>query len=312
MVADHGTRRDARTTDGDPAVAHGRADTPREPRPSRPVNDPPPQAVMGLLNYITATSLDEDYAHVSRRRRASGGTTAGRTSGPGTVAMVVLAVFGILVATAGVQTSRNADESASSRQSLVGQVNARKAQLATQRASVDSLTRSVAALQDNNLAATTQGRAVRARLDRLGVQTGAVAATGPGIRVVVDDAPGATEDNQLVLDQDLQKLVNSLWLIGAEAISINGQRLTNLSAIREAGGAITVNFKSLGGPYTVSAIGNKNQMAAQLLDTEGGRTWLALRTGFGLRFDVNSEDSMTLPASSRTTLLHARQPERLR
>ena len=130
--------------------------------------------------------------------------------------------------------------------------------------------------------------------------------------MVVDDAPGATEDNQLVLDQDLQKLVNSLWQVGAEAISINGQRLTNLSAIREAGGAITVNFKSLGGPYTVSAIGNKNQMAAQLLDTEGGRTWLALRTGFGLRFDVNSEDSMTLPASTRTTLLHARQPERLR
>ena len=74
-----------------------------------------------------------------------------------------------------------------------------------------SLTRQVAALQDNNLDATTQGRAVRARLDRLGVQAGPVAATGPGIRVVVDDAPGATEDNQLVLDQDLQKLVNSLW-----------------------------------------------------------------------------------------------------
>ena len=267
---------------------------------------------MGLLNYITATSLDEDYAHVSRRRRASGGTAAGRTSGPGTVAMVVLAVFGVLVATAGVQTARNADESASSRESLVGQVNARKAQLATQRASVTSLTRTVAALQDNNLDATTKGRAVRARAGPARGAGGAVPATGPGIRVVVDDAPGATEDNQLVLDQDLQKLVNGLWQIGAEAISINGQRLTNLTAIREAGGAITVNFKSLGRPYTVSAIGNKNQMAAQLLDTEGGRTWLALRSGFGLRFDVNTEDSMTLPASSRTTLLHARQPERLR
>ena len=102
----------------------------------------------------------------------------------------------------------------------------------------------------------------------------------------------------MVLDQDLQKLVNGLWLVGAEAISINGQRLTNLTAIREAGGAITVNFKSLGRPYTVSAIGNKNQMAARLLDTEGGRTWLALRTSFGLRFDVNSEDSMTLPAGT--------------
>ena len=44
-----------------------------------------------------------------------------------------------------------------------------------------------------------------------------------------------------MLDPDLQKLVNGLWAAGAEAISINGQRLTNLSAIREAGEAITVN-----------------------------------------------------------------------
>ena len=45
--------------------------------------------------------------------------------------------------------------------------------------------------------------------------------------MVVDDAPGATTDKQQVLDQDLQQLVNGLWLVGAEAISINGHRLTN-------------------------------------------------------------------------------------
>src|SRR4051812_37044102 len=88
--------------------------------PTRAEHEPPPQAVLGLLNYITATSLDEDYAHVSKRRGSEG--PARRTS-PGTVGLVVLAVFGVLVATAAVQTSRTADESASSRQSLVKQVN---------------------------------------------------------------------------------------------------------------------------------------------------------------------------------------------
>ncbi len=73
-----------------------------------------------------------------------------------------------------------------------------------------------------------------------------------------------------------------------------------------------MNFVSLSRPYTVSAIGNKNQMGARLLDTEGGRTWLTLRASFGLRFDVNSEDSMTLPAGPAPTLRFARQPERLK
>lgn len=294
------------TADGNPGAAPGHA-PPR--RPSMPLNDPPPQAVMGLLNYITATSLDEDYAHVSHRRESPDGS---RRASPGTVGLAVLAVFGALVATAAVQTSRNADESASSRASLVDQANARKAELASQRASLTSLTGAVAALQSSNLDATTQGRAVRSRLNRLGVVAGSVPATGPGVRVVVDDAPGATKDNQQVLDQDLQKLVNALWQVGAEAMSINGQRISNLTAIREAGSAITVNFVSLQRPYTVSAIGNESQMGAKLLDTEGGKTWLALRATFGLRFDVNSEDSMTLPAAQRSNLRFARQPERLK
>jgi uncharacterized protein YlxW (UPF0749 family) len=308
MAADPRTAHRAdRTVDADPAAVDGRASSGREPRP-RPSNEPPPQAVMGLLNYITATSLDEDYAHVSKRRGTNGKP---RKASPGTVGLVVLAVFGALVATAAVQTSRNADESASSRESLVRQVNERKAQVTAQRATIASLTRTVAALQDNNLAATTQGRAVQARLRRLGVLSGSVPAKGPGIRVVVDDAPGATQDNQQVLDQDLQKLVNALWLVGAEAISINGHRVSSLTAIRQAGSAITVNFISLRRPYTISAIGNENQMGAKLLDTEGGKTWLTLRASFGLQFDVNSEDSMTLPADT-FHLRYARHPERLR
>ena len=181
MAAEHDIR--GRTTDGAPAAAQPHAHKPHahkavppenpektQPRkPARPVNDPPPQAVMGLLNYLTATSLDEDYAHVSKQRATVGAPT--RRS-PGTVGLVVLAVFGVLVATAAVQTSRNADESASSRESLVNQVNSRKAELNAKRAQATSLTRSVAALQNSNLDATNQGRAVRSRLDRLGAVTG--------------------------------------------------------------------------------------------------------------------------------------------
>ncbi|MGN6522679.1 MAG: hypothetical protein ACTHMZ_05700, partial [Actinomycetes bacterium] len=149
---------------------------------------PPPQAVMGLLNYITATSLDEDYAQVSEKQSRSGRTKPTR---PGTAGLVILVVFGVLVATAAVQTARNSDQSASSRDALVKQVNERRDQLARERAQALDLQRSVAALDDSNLAASTQGRSVASRLARLGVATGAVAAQGPGVRIVVDDAANA-------------------------------------------------------------------------------------------------------------------------
>ena len=303
MAAEHDTRhRGGLSTD---PAEEGTAR--RERRTPRPVADPPPQAVMGLLNYITATSLDEDYAHVSKRRADS---AAPRKSRPGTVGMVVIARFGTRVATAAVQTSRHADDTADSRRSLVAQVTARRAELATQRATVTRLERAIAALQDSNLAATTSGRAVRSRLNGLGVTAGGVPTTGPGVKVVVDDAPNATTDQQQVLDKDLQKLVNALWLVGAEGVSINDQRITNLTAIRQAGSAITANFVSLRRPYVVRAIGDKDQMAAKLLDTEGGRTWASLRSSFGLKFDIDSEDSMTLPPADLSDLRYARQPER--
>ncbi|NUR08875.1 MAG: DUF881 domain-containing protein [Nocardioidaceae bacterium] len=261
---------------------------------------------MGLLNYITATSLDEDYAHVSAHR----GTGPSRPGRPGTVALVVLAVFGILVATAAVQTSRNADESASQRSSLVTQVNERRSTLAREQDQAVDLQRSIDALRDSNLDATTKGRAARARLERLGVATGAVPVQGGGIKVVVDDAPGAQSDKERVHGQDLQRLVNALWLVGAEAVSVNGHRLTSLSAIRDAGQAITVNFKSLRAPYTVLAVGDRKTMGAKLLDTTGGQTWVTLQSSFGLQFDVTTEESMKLPAASPASLRYAHQPER--
>jgi uncharacterized protein YlxW (UPF0749 family) len=257
---------------------------------------------MGLLNYITATSMDEDYAEASRRHAGTEDTPVRR---PGSAALVVLAVFGLLVAIAAVQTSRNAVVSASSHAELVKQINARKAQLADRRERVGDLRGEIASLEDAYLDATVQGRAMQTRLDRLGTVTGAVSVRGPGVRVVVDDAPGATVEKQRVLDVDLQKLVNALWQVGAEAVAINGERITALTAIRHAGAAITVNFDSIARPYVVSAVGNEDQMGARLLDTAGGQTWLNLKAVFGLQFDITPEESMKLPAASRLNLRHA-------
>jgi uncharacterized protein YlxW (UPF0749 family) len=274
---------------------------------------------MGLLDQITATSLDEDYAHVSARRAAEGSQGSEGPEGVaapsgrrrvGAVAMVVLAVFGVLVATAGVQTARDADEVASSRASLVAQANDRREGLAQRRATLQRLQAEVATAQSRRLTSGAQMSTLRARVERLGVVTGFAVTRGPGIEVRVDDAPRARTVQQVVQSGDLQKLVNGLWQVGAEAVSINGQRITSLTAIRDAADAVTVNFASLSRPYTVSAVGDPKDMGARLLDTAGGETWLALQSSYGLKFDVETKDSMVLPAAKAPALRSARRPVR--
>lgn len=272
------------------------------------------QPFVGLLEHVAATSLDEDYAHVAQQRTAhdvpgdapvEGRARGPRPGRPGLTALVVLAVFGVLVATAGLQTRRDADQSERSRESLVAQANAGKAELGRRRAEAAALVREIRAEQTRALAETARGQAEQNRLDRLGLAAGAVRTTGPGIVVRVDDARGATSGKQQVQAPDLQKLVNALWLVGAEAISVNDYRVTALTAIRDAAGAVTVNYRSLRRPYVVRAVGDPDTMAARLIDTSGYQTLLTLESSFGLRLDISRKDSLVLPAAT-LTLRHAR------
>lgn len=269
---------------------------------------PPPQAVMGLLNYITAHSLDEDYAHVSAQRTADGD----RSVRPGSAALVVMLLFGLLVTIAGIRTAHNAPVSQTNHAELVTQIKARSAKVDARRRQIEAVQADIRTLQAQYSQATAEGQSLATQLGRLGVRVGSVPVHGPGVRIVVDDAPSAPSARYRVQATDLQVLVNALWLSGAEAIAVNGQRLTSLSSIREAGTAITVNFRSLSPPYTITAIGNPNQLPARFADTRGGSTWFDLQAAFGLRFHTTSEESLTLPAAHRLSLHLATTPEKLR
>jgi uncharacterized protein YlxW (UPF0749 family) len=169
-----------------------------------------------------------------------------------------------------------------------------------------SLKQEVRRLQTTQLSSDTSAQGILATIKNLGMRTGTIAVRGPGVRVVADDAPGADSARNEVLDSDLQKLVNGLWEAGAEAISLNGQRLTNLSTIRLAGNAITVNARSLRRPYVIFAIGNKDTLPARFAETSSGQAWLDLKREVGLRLHITPVSSLRLPAAD-VSLRYANQ-----
>lgn len=265
----------------------------------------PEHVTQPLLSLITQRSLDADYEHVAARRRArSGEATSVRPAHRRTAGLVLLA-FGLLVTVAAVQTSRNASAADASRESLIQQVLVR-------RHAVEDLQRQLSRQESEVLAVktklgdlATERQAVQARLQRLGVGTGFAAVRGPGIRITVNSAPGSGA-NQLVRDSDLTLLADALWASGAEAISVNGVRLTTLGAFRNVGVQVLLNSQPINPPYVFSVVGDPDTMPANLLASAIGEKWYALKDSLGFRFDVRDGGTMSLPAALAQRLRSAR------
>lgn len=282
------------------------AEAPIDPRPhtTRVAPDLPEHVTVPLLTLITQRSLDADYEHVATRREVSGGQTPAHPV-PRRTAGLVLLVFGLLVTIAAVQTSRNAPESNASRERLIEQINIRRAGLGDLEKRLDREESRVLSLQTKTNQLSAAVRSAESRLERLGARTGFAAVKGPGIQVTVNSAPDSG-DNQLVRDSDLTLLTDALWASGAEAISVNGHRLTVLSAFRNVGIGILVNTQPLGPPYVFDVIGDPKTMPADLLSSAIGEKWYTLKDDLGFRFGVRDGGTMTLPAAPQPRLRSAR------
>ena len=262
-----------------------------------PVEQQQERIEVGLVAFLTRHSLDDDY----EARAVSRGHGTRRFGVGAVVALVALA---LLVTTAAVQTSRSAASNAQDRAALIRQIGVRQSVIADQAQTVRDLQQEIGRLKAHAGEGSTvsQGGAARLR-----ILTGADAVIGPGLQVTVADAPHATQPQQHVLDSDLQRLAAALFEAGAEAVSINGHRLTNLTAIRTAGGAILVDYQPLGQPYVVSAVGDPHTLASRFAQTTFGAAWFDLQRQYGLRLDLRTMDQIRLPAADRLSVAYARR-----
>ncbi|KPC70538.1 DUF881 domain-containing protein [Streptomyces coelicoflavus] len=261
---------------------------------------------MSLLTNVMDHSLDDGYAEAAARKKADGGGGMPKTlrAKLGLAAGLVLAA---LVVTVGAAQARvAAPVVAKEREELVDRIEAETSAADKLEKSVDELRDDVNARRREALEKSGDGD----RSDLVGMLAGAVEVHGPGVKLVVDDAkdvgtgadgkPRGTSgfsDTGRVRDRDMQRVVNGLWESGAEAISINGQRLTALSAIRAAGDAILVDNRPLVPPYTVLAVGDGEGLSRAFQDSADGLYLHALQESYGIRTAISVADDLKLPAA---------------
>jgi uncharacterized protein YlxW (UPF0749 family) len=261
-------------------------------------------ASMSLLNNLMAHPIDEGYAVAARTRSNQGGKQI--RSRHRIMLVVAACVLGFLLAVAASQNYRAAPEAEKQRKELIDRINQANDQLNGLRSHQSQLSDEVRGLQASGLSNDSAGAALQQNLDNLELQAGAIAVTGPGVKAVIDDAKNADAKEGRLLDVDLQQLVNGLWTAGAEAISVNGHRLTSLTAIRGAGSAITVDYSSLTPPYAVLAIGDTATMPARFAQSSGGRWVQYLVSNFDVRMTITTEDSLLVPADATIALRYAK------
>ncbi|MCC9312123.1 DUF881 domain-containing protein [Kitasatospora sp. RB6PN24] len=265
---------------------------------------------MTLLTTVMDQSLDEGYAAAARARGEEGRRRLPTTTRGKLVLALGLALAAVVVTVSGVNAHESEPALAKEKDALVKRVT-------DATAAADRLQRDVEAArtqveQQQRRALSESGGATG--LDTLNGTVGTGAVTGPGVKLVISDASdsasgGGTDPRTSggfgggrLRDRDLQLIVNGLWEAGAEAIAINGQRLTALSPIRAAGDAILVDNRPLVPPYTLLAVGDEKRLPGAFQDSMGGHYLRLLQDNVGIKATVSGQHALDLPAAVGFTL----------
>jgi uncharacterized protein YlxW (UPF0749 family) len=271
-------------------------------------------ASMTLLTEVMQRPLDPGYAAAAAARAAADPDAArGLTRRRAPVTVLAALVVGLLL-TAAILDLR-VPSTSDARSLLQQEIEQRTAAADAASAHVERLRGEIEQAEVQALA--DQDATVLKVAKRLRLSAGAIPVTGPGVTVTLDNAPKARQplagdprqDAQkvdIVLDMDLQIVVNGLWASGAEAIAINGQRLTSLSAIRMAGDAILVGFRPLAPPYQIQAIGDPKTLQTRFAASSAGAYLAFVQQSEGLRASVQSARTLDVPGAGTLKLRYAR------
>lgn len=122
---------------------------------------------------------------------------------------------------------------------------------------------------------------------------------GPGIQITMYDNPneeimGFDINDDVIHDVDVLNILNDLKVSGAEAISINGQRVLSSSEIKCAGPVLRINDVRIGTPFVIRAIGDPKVLMASV--NAPGTYGDTLKSVYFIGFEPVIEDKLFIPA----------------
>jgi uncharacterized protein YlxW (UPF0749 family) len=152
-------------------------------------------------------------------------------------------------------------------------------------------------------AARRQGslRSTRAAIDALARTAGLTVVHGPGLVVELRDSalhesPTGDPNDLVIHEQDLQAVVNALWSAGAEALAINGERLTSSSAVRCIGNTLLLHGAVYAPPYRIEAVGDPDPLLERMNADPLVERFRIFADEFRLGFVASTADALALPA----------------
>ena len=130
---------------------------------------------------------------------------------------------------------------------------------------------------------------MKKQINTLGLLAGTTDVQGEGIIITLYDG---NNSGSLVHDSDVLTVVNELRVAGAEAISVNEQRIITTSAIRCVGSVIQVNYQKVAAPFEIKAIGNAQYLESALTIKNGV---IDVLNGYGLKVTLTRESNISIP-----------------
>ncbi|MGI8679305.1 MAG: DUF881 domain-containing protein [Jatrophihabitans sp.] len=260
-----------------------------------------------LLLDLVGNPLDPGYAAAARRR----GSRPNRHRFDRPIAAAGALLIGFLLVVAYTYTNRGAPEAQRVHDRLVDRV--RTAQDGADKLAGE-LGRVEKELASEQAKVLPPAGALARGLKQARSVAGQLAVYGPGLVVTLREPPAPSSstvagragsvpitDTNILSDRDVRSVVNELWHDGAEAIAVNGIRLTPTSAIRFAGQAVLVDFQPITSPYRIEAIGDADLLSTSFAQSAAASRYQTLAGTDHIGFSFEGRSRLDLPASGPVT-----------